>query len=415
MKKMRSWSDSPFAQVVDVGEVEERGEIIGEHGGEARIIYQVKQHPRWLAKLYHRSVSQERARELADLIALPAKMNDADLALVDSAVAWPVAQIVDNGRTVGVIVAKAPDEFYSTINTTEGRTRRIPLEFDHLAQEDERYRLWGLDPPSTRDRLSMVRDIVAVGELFERYGIVFGDWSYSNEFWAERSHRVYVIDVDPCGFTQRPWVETYTLGDPLVPYGNSIVTTYTDRYKLAAMTVRGLTGTRGKEAEAVRRLPATVRHIGLQEVLTETLTAGTLQERLPVGRLLTALDEAYRQLSAHEIRAHAASESVEYDGAGDEFADYRSYVPEDFERVWYGSGDDVRSPVYPSREYNIYPTRADYKPPAYSATGSTARRGRYARSEFSAQPPAADVRPAVIVVVLVVFLTIIGLLIWGPL
>jgi hypothetical protein len=377
--------------MVNIAEVQDRGTIIAEHSGESRIIYEIIGRPRWLVKLYIYRLSAERARELEDLIVLPARMNDTDRALIDSTVAWPVAQVVDNGSTVGVIIAKASDQFFASITTLPGRVRRIPLEFDHLAMPEEDYAHRGLDPPSPGDRLRMVRKIVAVGELLERYGIVFGDWSYSNEFWAEKSHEVFVIDVDPCGFTKRPWVESNRLADPLVPDGDCI-TTYTDRYKLAVLTVRGLTGVRSNEAAAVRRLPASVHGSALQQVLTKTLTATTLQDRPVVRRLLEALDDACRQLAARE-----ATENFGYG--------MPSLEP-DFEQSRYEAEEGLVPSAFAANES---PARRVYRVRPSVKRRESSNRLALGPVKFS------DIRVAAITIVVIVAMILAGLFIWGPL
>jgi hypothetical protein len=398
---MRTWSDSPFSRIVDLADVQDRGEVIAEYNGESRIIYEIEGHPGWLAKLYIHSISAERARELEDLIALPARMNDSDRELIDSSVAWPVAQIVDGDSTVGVIIAKASDEFFASIKTVPGRVKRMRLEFDHLAMQEEEYSRRGLDSPSPRERLKIVRQIVAVGDLLERYGIVFGDWSYSNEFWAEKSHQVFVIDVDPCGFTNRPWVESNRLGDPLVPRGNCI-TTYTDRYKLAVLTVRGLTGERSNEAAAVGRLPQEVRNSALQQVLTRILTAPTLQERPEVGSLLRAIDDTWRELDAVEVADELGYDN--YPAAED--ARINGYMTDDFGSIWYESQDA------PEHDRSMESGAAER--PTYQLRQNPGRQAN-TRRQPSVQARTPAYRGAVTLIVILAMILLICLFIWGPL
>jgi len=288
---VKTWSDNPFPATVPASDVAERAIVVAENRGESSVIYEIGGHPGWLAKRYKRPPRPERQEELARLIALPAAMAETDRTIVDTAVAWPVARIVDGTSTLGVIIGKAPAEFFYDVAVTGGRMKTIAVTVDHLAMSPARYQRLGLPAPGLEERLSIVRALVTVGELLERRGLVYGDWSYSNAFWSPTSHHAFVIDVDSCAFGGRPWVESNAWDDPLVP-GGSELTTYTDRYKLILLATRCLTGTRTRDVDALAALPPVLRGGPLERVLRQGLTAAIPSSRPSLPELLRALDQS---------------------------------------------------------------------------------------------------------------------------
>ncbi|MFF0863351.1 hypothetical protein ACFYUV_16450 [Nonomuraea sp. NPDC003560] len=293
---MRTWSDSPFEAVTPIEEVAERGAVIAAENGESEIVYECAAHPGWLVKLYrpgHAAAAGGAAGVLARLIALPAGMPAADRALIDRSVSWPVTRVVDGGRTAGVVIARAPAEFSVPMRMISGSTTVRLLEVDHLVQADPGFfARRGWETPGPAERLAVARNLAAVGALLERHDVVYGDWSYANAFWTRRSGRVFVIDVDSCGLTDRPWVESKMWDDPRVAPGDRL-TVRTDRYKLAVLVVRCLTGVRGPDPEAAHAaLPSAVRDGPLGRALHRSLTAADPAGRPAVADLLALLETA---------------------------------------------------------------------------------------------------------------------------
>src|SRR5690606_4584174 len=133
MKEVKSWSDSPFDRVLSARDVSARGEVLGQNGGESTIVYALATQPEWLVKLYKRPLSPAQASVLDQVIALPDRMGAADRAVVDRSAAWPVARVVDEDTTVGVVMARAPACFTTDLwSPRTGRTRRALLTVDHL-------------------------------------------------------------------------------------------------------------------------------------------------------------------------------------------------------------------------------------------------------------------------------------------
>lgn len=288
---MKTWSGHPFAPTVAASDVAAIASIVAEHRGESSIIYEIGGYPGWLVKRYKTAPSDRRQGELDELIRLPGTMSGEDRRLVDETIAWPVARIVDGSITQGVIIAKAPEHFFHNLTLIEGRQKRVAISIDHLVMTGDYYRQRGLPSPGLADRLAVVREIVAVGELLERNRLVYGDWSYANAFWSPTTHQSFVIDADSCGFGGRPWVESNAWDDPLVEHGVTL-TAYSDRYKLILLTARCLTGTRAKDASMLAALPPSLRNGSLERLLEQGLTARTLTARPSLPALLRALDQA---------------------------------------------------------------------------------------------------------------------------
>ncbi|MFI6497926.1 hypothetical protein [Nonomuraea typhae] len=294
---MRTWSDSPFEATTPLREVAARGAVIAAENGESEVVYECADHPGWLVKLYRPGRRAEPVDVLERLIALPARMPAADRALIDQSVCWPVTRIVDGATTVGVAVAKAAPEFYVPMRMISGSTTTQPLEIDHLVQTDPEFfarRGWAVPVPA--ERLAVARNLAAVGALLERYDVVYGDWSYANALWTRGSGRIFIIDMDACGISERPWVESKMWDDPCVTPGSRL-TVRTDRYKMAVLILRCLTGMRGPDlAAAYALLPETVRDGPLGDALRRSVGAADPDLRPPVSDLLALLDSTAGQL-----------------------------------------------------------------------------------------------------------------------
>ncbi|TYK52521.1 hypothetical protein [Actinomadura decatromicini] len=265
---MRAWSDRPFEPVTELAEVAAAGARIAGENGQSTAVYESADHPGWLVKRYKPGFPEEPPDVLDRLIALPGAMTPADLAVVDAATCWPVSRVVSDGVTVGVVVAKAPAEFFTTVRTPFGPPESVPLNLDQLVQtDDEFYKVRELAVPGGRERRSVARSVLRVGALLERHDVVYGDWSYANLFWERGAGRVFLIDMDSCGLSSRAWVECNSWNDPAVPQGERL-TVRTDRYKVAVAVLRVLTGVRGEDAHpALDALDAPLRASTFGEAL----------------------------------------------------------------------------------------------------------------------------------------------------
>ncbi|TKK85249.1 hypothetical protein FDA94_26635 [Herbidospora galbida] len=305
-----TWSGSPFEILTPLAEVAGRGEVVAEQNGESEVIYESAAHPGWLVKLYLPGLETGPPEVLDRLIALPSLMRAADLEVVDRSICWPVSRVVDADRTVGVILARAPEVFTVPMRMIDGAHAARALDVDQLVQTDpEFYTRRDWSPPTMAERLAVARGLAAVGALLERHDVVYGDWSYANAFWARGSGRVFVLDMDSCGLTDRPWVESKNWDDPHAPPGSRL-TVVTDRYKLAVLVLRVLTGLRGPDLRAVHAaLPAKVRQDPLGMALLTAVTCGDPAERPPLPELHSLL-MAIRDPRPRPVRNQAVSRPV---------------------------------------------------------------------------------------------------------
>jgi hypothetical protein len=291
-----AWSRPPVDRIVELSELGALGENLGENNGESRRVCRILKHPNWILKEYVGIIPPSDAARLRLLIELPEKMDQVDLALVDGHTSWPAARVVNaNQETIGVLIPRAPETFSSTRRLPSGRTLRKPLEVDVLALSPDRQTHASVPPQSLEDRISVCASIASVGALFERWRLVYLDWSYANVFWSCTEHTAYVIDLDGCSFGSRPQVQSPNWEDPLSPRGR-LAGNEVDRYRLALMTARCLTGIRGDLTETrdglleLRRQDDPTSRVA--ELLITSLSANTTSERPSIMELSEALDRA---------------------------------------------------------------------------------------------------------------------------
>ncbi|MEU5988738.1 hypothetical protein ABZ806_07150 [Spirillospora sp. NPDC047418] len=288
---MRTWSDSPFPRLVRSGDVEgyDAATVVARDNGESSVIHEAPGHPGWLVKRY-KPAARIGHIALDDLIELPGQMSAGDLALVDRSIAWPVSRVVDGYRTVGTLMARADDAFTGDVALLQGRTRRQTIEVDLLANADRDIERLGLPVPTPALRLAAMREIVAVAALFERHGLVYGDWSFANAFWAPGTDRVLVIDMDTVRMGRRDHLETHNWDDPLADESRPL-TTHTDRYKVALLVARTTTGLRQERGKAVERMAALYpRYPDLIALLAACVDATEPEARPRLEEILSAMD-----------------------------------------------------------------------------------------------------------------------------
>jgi tRNA pseudouridine-54 N-methylase len=288
---MRTWSDSPFDRTVPLSKVEHYTEdaVIARDNGESSVIYEVPGFDGWLVKRYKQQTKIDQ-RVLSRLIELPETMSAAERILVDRGIAWPVARVVDGYRTVGTIMAKAEPKFFWDFKTLGSHTRHKVVEIDHLANTANYFSARGLPLPSTQGRLSVMSKVVACAALFERYDVVYADWSFANAFWSPRTQHTLIIDVDASGIGERRFVETPSWEDPLMRRDQP-VTTHTDRYKVALLVTRAVTGQRKDIHAALAEIEQLCPdHSQLTGLLRRALNAKTVDQRPSLAELHRAIE-----------------------------------------------------------------------------------------------------------------------------
>jgi hypothetical protein len=288
---MKSWSDWPYAGEVALDQVARQGRSLGMNGGDAHVVYEIADHPGWVAKLYKQSMLSLEADNLRKLIELPGSMSGSDLARVDSCTAWPTARILENGATVGVVMAKAPDYFFVEFKLRANRVGVAEvLPIDWLIGDEANLARQDIKIPAADVRQHIAREFLAVGELLERHNVVYGDWSYRNSLWSPGDGQVFLLDMDSGRLGRRRWVESPQWEDPLYPVSTrKPLDCFNDRYKLAVLAVRCITGARGDPIQALSRLPARLRSSEFGATLHTALTTSSAQQRPTAGELLDAL------------------------------------------------------------------------------------------------------------------------------
>lgn len=270
------------------------GESRSENNGQSRRVCVVDTRPGWLFKEYRAVVSPADEMRLDRLIELPASLSLADRELVIRNTSWPVARVITEAGTIGVILPEAPSSFRAELTTTNGRTRTTMLHIDNLATTNERMGRLGLPNLSLTNRVAVCSSIAAVGALFERHGLVYLDWSYANAFWSTSELAAYVIDIDSCSFGPRLQTQTTGWADPLVPL-KAMADNEVDRYRVALLVARCLTAERDIEAvlpavQSLGRAAPPIREVA--DLVDRALTATSVEARPPLVELSAALTNA---------------------------------------------------------------------------------------------------------------------------
>lgn len=289
---MAATVQAPFGPTVERTRLGDLGPEIG-NPGQCLAVRPLKKHSGLLFKEYRPGqLTAADENRLASLIGLPGRMESgADRRLLLESTSWPQTRVIENQRTVGVLVPRAPDRFYATLRSPYGDSERMPVAIDHLAMPDDRFPPLGLKAPGLERRLAVCRGLAAVADLFERHGVVYGDWGYQNAFWSPNDGSVYLIDADGCSFGPQPWVESIGFEDPLTPSGE-LVDAYSDRFRCAIMICACLVGAR-QQRQAVTGLAAVRAEDAaldrVSTVLRQIVTSSSREGRLALCEVRAAL------------------------------------------------------------------------------------------------------------------------------
>ena len=101
-----------FGPRTDRSALRRLGEPIGSPG-QCKAVYPLLDHPGLLFKEYRPSqIKDPDEIRLARLVGLPQRLSEADRGLLLRGTCWPCTQVVEGGRTVGVIIPAAPLQYY---------------------------------------------------------------------------------------------------------------------------------------------------------------------------------------------------------------------------------------------------------------------------------------------------------------
>lgn len=274
------WPVGPQLSVSEAGKL---GDALSAGDGESQGIYPLTQHPGWLAKIYKKPQSPNEIARLDWLISVPDRASSGDRELLRRNTCWPVARLTDDfGRGVGCVLPVAPEKYRGRIGAAEPRY----LEVDLLAKPDDFLRRRRMQVPSWYDRVRVCECITAIGSVLERHSLVYSDWSYSNAFWCPADNSVYLIDVDGVAYRAKPNLSQPNWDDPLTS-GPAPADMYTDRYRIALLVARCLTGERDHD-RAVHGVARTAGG-GVTDLLLDVLLAVERVRRPPVSALHAAL------------------------------------------------------------------------------------------------------------------------------
>jgi hypothetical protein len=273
------------------------GTAVSTNNGQSVAITPLAARPQMLLKQYRADLTTEETARLDQLVAMPGQFDTADRLLLLSSTSWPIARVVRDDRTVGCLIPKAPAKFFARLGPRA--TRPVPLEVDWVSVSANRRAVVGLPALDLPMRLRICRNLLDVAAMFERHDLVYADWSYANAFWSPWDGAVFVIDVDSCAPGSRLAVKTPNFDDP-VPRADSLADAATDRYAVALLVARCLTG----EREYVAALAALDRlgaggPLKLCELLRRTLTADDRAGRVPIDDLRLAAAPAVDAHPAH--------------------------------------------------------------------------------------------------------------------
>ncbi len=187
-----------------------------------------------------------------------------------SIAAWNCGLVEDNGKVVGFVMPRIPDQFAWTM-TFPGGPKTKTTELQHLLNHPDMLYNWG-HVISLIERLGLIRSFATNLNFMHQIGIVVGDLSPKNLLFsfAGGSAQAYFIDTDAMivnGRTALPPVETPGWS---VPPGEPPATAQADTYKLALIALRLLTA--DQESKSPQTIPTFTPPL-LRQLITDTLTA----------------------------------------------------------------------------------------------------------------------------------------------
>jgi hypothetical protein len=279
----RAWHLPTVVTLDDLGPLEK---TISDGAGQSTGIHPVTEHPGWLAKLYRTPGGHGDATRLDGLIALAGTVTGEDATTLRASTSWPVARIAEReSQALGCVIPAAPDKFRWDGAGAAPRFREV----DWLAKPDDAFARRNYPVPSRSDRLRVCRNLVVVAAVLERHKLVYSDWSYSNAFWCDTDASVFVIDIDGCGPNAVPNIFQPNWDDPLTQRPNE-ADGYTDRYRVALLVTRCLTGQRDL-ASALNALAESdgLGNRGLREILLDILLSEEREQRPSMAELATVI------------------------------------------------------------------------------------------------------------------------------
>lgn len=202
----------------------------------------------------------------------------ADREILLGSTSWPAAKVTDEfGTMVGCLIPEAGQKF----RKANGDVREI----DVLAQPDDELDALG-ESVTSEQRRAACRSLVRVAAALDSQKLVYSDWNYANALWCPDDSSVFVIDIDGCRLHQMPNIYQTNWEDRLTRHDQP-ADTFTDRYRVALLTARCLTGER-KLAPLLHRLDASGDPV--LRYLLDMLWAESRDKRPDAQGLVSLLD-----------------------------------------------------------------------------------------------------------------------------
>ncbi|MFF5012622.1 hypothetical protein [Streptomyces sp. NPDC001165] len=184
----------------------------------------------------YKDPSKVNGTALADLVAFRQSLGQSDRDHLDALAAWPLCRVVEEGRTLGFLMRRAPADM--TWRTAAGSMKLLELQY--LIRPPKVAWQEVAQPTPEQRRVLALACVEAIG-WFHSAGLVIGDISQANVLWTiTPGTAVHFLDCDGFRRVGRAAVQaqaaTPDWNDPLVP--STEATVDTDAYKTALVVGR---------------------------------------------------------------------------------------------------------------------------------------------------------------------------------
>lgn len=259
-------------------------------------VYELTSDPGRLLKRYRKTTAVNEVG-LAALVDWRKHLPPRDMAVIDRHTAWPLEVVDCEDGTFGILMGRAPQEFWHTVEGEE-----LPRDLSWAFMVDAA-QFVGLKPAPPSAAVALVVQIATVFDVLHRNGVAYGDLSASNVLWTgDAFPSVMVIDCDAATVIGHPRAlkeAQTTLWDCPWP---GVEGQERDEYKLAVAFLRLFFRYEGPISETTRniQIPA---HPPMTRDAADLLGAGLKQVsiRPSAADWLPALQRLHRGLRARRI------------------------------------------------------------------------------------------------------------------
>jgi serine/threonine protein kinase len=154
--------------------------------------------------------------------------------------AWPCFAVENNNQVIGILMPKAPDEFYFNFTYPSGKKKRIIGEFQYLLEKNEYLAKHGISL-SDSERKQLIVSVAKTLNFLHSRNIFVGDFSPLNLLFALSPFpKVFFLDCDSMRFNGRSALpQSETPGWEYKSHsGGELASETSDNQKLALLTTR---------------------------------------------------------------------------------------------------------------------------------------------------------------------------------